>query len=127
MSKSSASEQRAEWPLASEGLECDDNACRRHTGIVLVSGPYDLRTAGDFVNDFVEGEHGGASPLLRNRAGAVVTLGPREAVFVDESQRLVEALRTKAGRQRSSFLKATMEQPWPSASETVLSSGRSRG
>lgn len=71
-------------------------------GIVPVSGPYDLRTAGGFVNDFVNGQHERerASPLLRIERvpHAVVALGSREAVFLDDSRRLVEALRARGGQ-----------------------------
>ncbi len=70
-------------------------------GIVPVSGPYDLRTAKGFVDDFVTGtaEREAASPLLNigRTPPALVVLGSREPAFLNSSRLFVEALRERGG------------------------------
>jgi acetyl esterase/lipase len=71
-------------------------------GIVPVSGPYDLRTATGFVNDFVDGalERRAASPLLNidRTPPAVVAFGSNEAGYQQGSRALVDELKRRGGR-----------------------------
>ena len=68
-------------------------------GIVPVSGPYDLRASKGFVNDFVDSaaEREAASPALNIDCTppAVVALGAKETVYLDDSRAFVEALRQR--------------------------------
>ena len=71
-------------------------------GIVPVSGPYDLRNSTGFVSDFVDtaAEREAASPALNieRTPPAVVALGGKETVYLEDSRKFVEELRQRGGR-----------------------------
>ena len=71
-------------------------------GIVPVSGPYDLRSAKGFVNDFVStpAEREAASPVLNigRTPPAVVALGSKETTYLEGSRALVDELRRRGGK-----------------------------
>ena len=69
---------------------------------VPISGPYDLRTRGGFVDNFLpdDSNRAEASPILNIRdvsASAVVAVGSREEAYLASSKSFVDAVRGKGG------------------------------
>jgi acetyl esterase/lipase len=74
-------------------------------GYVPVSGPYDLRTPGGFVDNYLpdDTKRAEASPALNIRnisPGAVVAVGSLEKRYLDSSKAFVNALRAAGGDAR---------------------------
>jgi len=71
-------------------------------GYVPISGPYDLREPGGFVDNFLpdDSKRTEASPILNiqdHSARAVVAVGSLEKPYVESSAAFVEAIRNKGG------------------------------
>jgi len=69
---------------------------------VPISGPYDLRKPGGFVDNFLpdDSKRAEASPILNIRdvsAPAVVAVGSREEAYLASSRSFVDAVRSKGG------------------------------
>lgn len=79
-------------------------------GCAPISGPYDLRTAGGFVNDFLPDPktRPQASPVLNIVTvppRTVVAVGSLEEPFIKTSEELVEKIREKGGQAELVVLK----------------------